>query len=317
MIRRCRYLCAVGYPLASILARDGGDFEITIRCSGGRALLTPSTKRFVALLAGIIGRAQFLYGVVIYAYCIMPTHIHLEVAFENARQATDFKRYVFGNIAKLAKRVHGVKDEAVFGRRNRPFKCLNGEATLDRLAYVLSNSVKEALVDTPYAYPGLHSARAMVTGQSDEGIWVDREKLRRLKRSGVPYDPTDAEIKYPIKLTPIPAWAHLPKKVQRRRARNLINKIVRENREARAGRPTLGARAVRQQDPHSVPNPNFKKLPAPLCFAGRDTDLRRAYMLEYRALCAQYRDAAALWRETGRAEFPDGALLPGGVEVNA
>jgi hypothetical protein len=47
-------------------------------------------------------------------------------------------------------------------------------AQIERLKYVLSQSVKANLVERVYQWPGVHSAGALIDGTPLEGHWFDR-----------------------------------------------------------------------------------------------------------------------------------------------
>lgn len=301
----------MGYP--KILVLGPGVFELTIRCAGSKFLFTPH-PRLVVLLLGVIGRAQAKYEVVIYTYAILPNHIHIIVRFETALQGAAFKRFLFGCISKEVKRFYNTS-EVVFDRRCRQIPCVDSESELARLKYVLSNSCKEGLVRSPLEYPGPHSARAMVSGQPDIGIWVNWTWLNRKNRSKQKVPVSAAEIRYPVTLSPIPAWENLPEHEQRAKARALITEIEREALEAREGKPFLGAEKLLRQDPFSRPKKTSRKR-APLCHGTAESKV--SYLNAYRKCCETYAASIQWLKDTGVFHgIPAGMLLPGALQLAA
>jgi hypothetical protein len=44
------------------------------------------------------------------------------------------------------------------------------------LRYLLSHSVKEGLCESPFDWPGVECAKALVHGEKLEGVWFNRSK---------------------------------------------------------------------------------------------------------------------------------------------
>lgn len=310
-----RYKGHMGRPQIHV-PEEGCVFELTIRCIGAMFLLTPS-PRLDALMLGVIGRAQFLYGVIMYSYAILSNHITLLVRFETAEQAARFKCHLFTNISKEVKRFYKVPG-IVFHRRCRQIPCIDSGAEVARLKYVLSNGCKEGLVESPLAWPGVHSSRAMISGEPDVGVWVDWTRLRRLRRAkkNVVVPESEAETLYPVVLTPIPAWEALAESDRREQGLQMIREIEQEARAARKGRPFLGPEAILRQDPFGSPK-EPKKEPAPLCHA-TSTESKISYRVAYRKRQEAYRYALNELQTRGRfVGLPIGTLLPGALQMAA
>jgi hypothetical protein len=70
--------------------------------------------------------------------------------------------YVNSILAREAGRLYGWK-EKFWGRRYKAIVVNNEEeAQIDRLEYILSNSVKEGLVERPQDWPGAHRQEAFL-----------------------------------------------------------------------------------------------------------------------------------------------------------
>ena len=70
------------------------------------------------------------------------------------------------------------------GRQISPHTDLIGAQfpLIERLRYVLSNTVKGNLVASVFDWEGLHSAEALIDGKPLQGIWYDRETEYELRR---------------------------------------------------------------------------------------------------------------------------------------
>ncbi|MEN8162115.1 MAG: hypothetical protein ABFS41_18745, partial [Myxococcota bacterium] len=72
------------------------------------------------------------------------------------------------------------------------------EAQWARLKYLLSNSVKEGLCESPFDWPGVHSAKALVTGEKLEGVWFNRTKEWAARQCGKEYGYYDFATRYRV-----------------------------------------------------------------------------------------------------------------------
>ena len=94
---------------------------------------------------------------------------------EDAQQLSRFMAYFNGNLAREVARLTGWKDK-VWSRRYESILVTEEDAAqVDRLRYLLENSCKEGLVDSPIHWPGVHCAKALITGDRVEGTWFDRK----------------------------------------------------------------------------------------------------------------------------------------------
>lgn len=74
-----------------------------------------------------------------------------------------------GHLAREIARLTGWEDK-VWSRRYQAILVTDEEAAqVDRLRYLLENSCKEGLVDSPIHCPGVHCAKALITGEQIEG----------------------------------------------------------------------------------------------------------------------------------------------------
>ena len=131
-----------------------GMFFVTTRCIHGRFLLRPSTKKN-ALLIGVMAKAVQRFEVKLFGLCFMSNHYHLLLSSKDAASLAQFMQYVNSNIARELGRLHNWR-EKFWSRRYRATAVLDEGAALERMKYILSNSVKEGLVKHPRYYPGVH-----------------------------------------------------------------------------------------------------------------------------------------------------------------
>jgi hypothetical protein len=104
-----------------------------------------------------------------------------------------------------------------------------------------------------------------------------------------------------LEVAPLPCWAGLPEEERQRAVRALLEGVEAEARARKT--PTLGARAVRAQHPHTRPE-HLKRSPRPLGHASTRQALRELRE-QYTAFIAAFREAAARGRwEDFSARFP-------------
>ena len=245
----------------------------------------------------------------------LSNHYHLLLAPADAEQLSGFMTFVNSNIAREVGRLVSWK-EKFWGRRYHSMVVSDEkEAQIGRLYYHLSNCVKEGLVEHPFDWPGVHSARALLGDRKLEGTWFDRSAYNRAKRRRKADQPPVKESAYKtvevLELSPLPCLAGENEDANRQQVLNLIAKIVADAAAERKVRGTmvLGAHRVQQQHPHSQPK-ELKKSPAPLFYAV-SKEMRKALRDAYFLFAAAYQVASARLRGGDRgAVFPEGCFPP-------
>jgi len=241
----------MGRPLRHL--RPGAVVEITSRTVHARYLLRPS-KKLIAVLLGIIGRALARYPVRIHAFFFASNHYHLILTIPDVQTLALFMNYLNGNTAREAGRLVGWK-EKFWGRRYRDIEILDDDAQIDRLHYLLSHGCKEGLVSDPREWPGATCVHALLDGKPLVGIWYDRTAEWYARRRGEEFDEDAYAEKVEFELTPMPCWALLDAAEHRSRVQEMIERIVVETREhnlARNRQP-LGVAKILAQHPHDHP----------------------------------------------------------------
>ncbi|MDX2000150.1 MAG: transposase [Thermoanaerobaculia bacterium] len=283
--------------------------EVTCQTFQSRFLLKP-TPEICDLILGVLGRAQRRYGVEIHALAFLSNHYHLLLTIRDGLQLSGFMGYVNSNIAREVGRVIGWEDKFWSGRYKAVAVSDEEEAQVHRLRYLLAQGTKELLVQSPFDWPGIHCAHALVHGAPIEGTWYDRTleyTARRVKKS----TPKQFATREVVTLTPLPCWGTAPTEQVRQEIRALIAEIEREAAEERrlSRQPVLGAAAIRAQHPHHRPA-HRDRTPGPLIHAA-SRQVRDHFIAVYSDFVACYRAAAEDLRAGCRTvTFSAGCFAP-------
>lgn len=223
---------------------------VTCRTIQGRYLFRPGPD-FNDRFLGILGRVQKRYQMLICGICVLSSHFHLLLLVDDARQLSRFMRDLKSKLAIEVNRLTGWKG-TVFERRYDSAVVTNEEAAqIERLLYILSNSVKEGLVDRPQDWPGVHCVNALLDGEPMTGHWFDRSREYAARNQGQKFDRLRYASKETVELSPIPCWAHLSPEAYRARIQALVDMVIAEAalERSRAGRPVEGVESILARDP--------------------------------------------------------------------
>ena len=218
---------------------------VTCRTIQGRYLFWPGPD-FNDRFLGILGRVQKRYQMLICGICVLSSHFHLLLFVDDARQLSRFMRDLKSKLAIEVNRLTGWKG-TVFERRYDSAVVTNEEAAqIERLLYILSNSVKEGLVDRPQDWPGVHCVNALLDGEPMTGHWFDRSREYAARNQGQKFDRLRYASKETVELSPIPCWAHLSPEAYRARIQALVDMVIAEAalERSRAGRPVEGVESI-------------------------------------------------------------------------
>jgi REP element-mobilizing transposase RayT len=300
----------VGRDLRHIPKGDGL-VEVTDRCFQSRFLLRPSPALNAAFV-GALARAARRHGVGVVDHSALSNHYHLLLVCHEPWRLAAFMRDFKSKLAKEIQRLHGWSG-IVFPHRYRPIPVSDEpEAQIARLRYLLEQGVKEGLVASPLQWPGAHGTKALLTGRSAAGHWVDRtaqfRALQRGENAGERAFTTDEE----LELVALPCWSHLEPAERQAEVLAMVRDIEAQARErARTtGRTVLGRREVLRQDPHSSPAVETRS-PAPR-FHAASKRVRQELLRSYYAFLDAYRTAAEALRagRFAQVRFPPGAIPP-------
>jgi hypothetical protein len=195
-------------------------------------------------------------------------------------------------------------------------------AQVERLEYLLSNSVKEHLVAKVKHWPRIHSGKTLLEGREFlVGKWIDRTKKRRLeaeaqgkkaKAEGKKVQRKDYTSTLTVKLEQLPCWADLPRGEYLARIEEIIRRVESEAQVERELREigVVGAEAICLRNPQTRPN-EVESSPAPLVHAATKK-VRLEWREAFGWFLMEYREASELLRNGDRnAPFPEGCFPPG------
>jgi REP element-mobilizing transposase RayT len=290
---------------------DGVLVEVSCRTIRALALLRPS-RRMREITVGVLGRAREVSPVEVCAFSCLSNHYHGLLVVRDQQELTRFMHHFQGNLAREVGR-HVRWHGPVWSRRYDGMVVTDEpEAQWARLKYVLSNSVKEGLVESPLEWQGAHAAGALVHGEPMEGYWWNRTKEWAAARRGETYGTYDYATRYLVELAPLPCFRHLSAEEYQNRVAELIREIEEEGREARGDRPVLGVEAVARQDPFEPPTYQTKKSPRRQ-FHGTSKEHLRDLREEFAIFVAKFETASEELR-SGNLEaaswFPEGSYPP-------
>ena len=179
-----------------------------------------------------------------------------------------------------------------------------------RMAYVLSHSVKEGLVERVREWEGLHCGPALMDGVPMHGVWYDRTTKYNADRRGKEIERDAWVHDLELKLDPLPCWKQHP--AARRRA--LVTEMI-EGIEAAAAainegreRPVKGMAAVQAQS-HLDHPVRRKKSPIPFVHAATK-EVYELYRVAYKEFEVAFEKASVALRAMGRLAPGKVASLP-------
>ncbi len=271
-----------------------------------RYLLCPS-EELNGLFLGVLGRAQRKYDMTICAAVALCSHYHLLLRPRDGKHLADFMCFLKTNLAKtIGHRFRGVVGH-FFARRYHASMVSDEEAAQCRvLRYILSHGVKENLVDSVLAWPGVHSAGSMIDGRSMTGHWVDRSSSGAREGRG-----SGRVITESVVLSPLPCWDHLVPLDWRRAVRDMVGDIDRQAAAERrlSGKPSLGVAAVLAQDPYYAPG-EVEMSPQPR-FHAVSKEVLASLVEAWSQVLAAFATASTALRAGDRsARFPEGMFPP-------
>jgi hypothetical protein len=295
--------------------------ETCTRTIHGLPLLSPGPEANERIL-GALGRAAEYYEVDLYGFGFCSTHYHLLYGVEHGLQMSRFQGHLNSNLAREIGRLHGWR-EKFWGRRYRPMAVGDDrESQRERLKYVLSQPVKDGLVERVLQWPGPNAARALVDGKPLVGHWFNRTKEHYARRKGVDFDKYDYATRYEIELQRLPAYRADSSEEYRAMIVELLWEIEEEGAAKRKGRKVLGVEKVLAQDP-CQPVGISKKSPASPLFFSKQPGVHQAMTHDYRDFEDHYVSGSARMVEAAergyrldpRRHLPDGSVPPAVVEA--
>jgi putative transposase len=282
--------------------------EVSNRTIQGRFLLRPSAKTNDILL-GVLGRAQRIFQLPLFAFIFLSDHYHMLSEPENAQHLAEFMEYFDGNLGKEGCRFSRWSGSFWHRRYNSSVVGADEASQVARLRYILANGCKEGLVARPKDWPGVSSTSALLDGSMRlQGTWFDRTLAYRARRKGLQEVFPAIET---VELSPLPCFANLTPNAYRERVASIVSEVEQETAEMhrRNQSKPLGRRWVMKQNPHRVPK-KLKRSPA--------RKFLTAFRRDFIAMREAYDDFLNRYREASRrlrsgdltVEFPRGCFPP-------
>lgn len=291
-------------------------YEITARTLDGQFLLRPDDAAREVIL-GVIGRALSLYSdISVHGFVFLSNHCHFLVSSSTGDQLSMFAGYVKGNIARRIGILRG-RPGRMWKGRSAMVPIADNEALLGRLKYLLSQGVKEGLVERPEHWPGANSLPWFL-GKEMSGSWSDGRLRRAVLKRGTLDEPSAYTVQYPISLSPIPCWRGLSRQQIALETRKILDRIAEEGILGRLY-SVMGIEAVLAVNPLGTPSEPLDARRAPLCHASSHPT-RVAFAASYREFVATFRAASSAARSghsVEDVEFPPGSFPPAGRFVRA
>ena len=313
----------------------GNLYEVTLKTFQSRFFFIPS-KRLNELLVGVLAYAQAKFGLRLCFVVFMSTHVHLLIRADSADQIRDFFCLADSQIAKEVQRffrpIRKWTGGIFAGRPDITIVTQEPEAQIARLRYLMSQGLKEGLVPHPSKWPGVHSAKALLTGSMKHtGVWVrrsemyevtrtrrrleKRQRVRRKKR----FDPKQFEDRLTLELSPLPCWDGLESSEVIRCSRELCNELLVEHADARARVPRDYQKRLTDKGQFAYQPEYSKKSERPKVHAAT-FEMWKHYVDMRDLWTGRYRLASARLREGIREaldEFPEHAFIPTGLYMPA
>lgn len=299
-------------------------YEVVLTVGDGRALWRPDAA-CVAMLDGVIGRAQALFDFELYAYSWPSTHAHLLIGVGDLATKASVLEYLNGNVARETNRLRG-RTGPVLARRNEPIQVADEVSAVARLKYVIGQATAAHIVARPEETPFASANRTLLRGEPIMGRWLDRAAMYR---AGPGARAADFVESYPVTISPLPHLRGDPD-AYRALCRRLANEVAEEALEERkrTGRRLQGASAARCVPPSARLTQartayddegravSAKQSAAPCVHGCRAT--QAAWWVRYEQLREGVARATESWRRFLAGEiaqpdrYPPGTMAPGG-----
>ena len=290
--------------------------EVTGRTHGARSLLVPrpDPKRFNEIVVGVMGRALEVSPLELCGAVFMVNHYHILTVVHEQQELSRFMHHLAGNLSKEVGRMRGWKGPMWARRYDGIIVSDEPEAQWARLKYLLSHSVKEGLCVSPHDWPGVHSAKALVTGEKLEGVWFNRTKEWAARQCGQEFGYYDFATRYRVGFAPLPAFRGVAQEEYQAKVADLVREIETEGLQVRDGDSVAGRRKILMQNPYEPPTKTTKHSPKPR-FHYKTAEAGAGLWSEFREFVNVYLIASEMLRSGRRLPkaasfFPQGCYPP-------
>jgi REP element-mobilizing transposase RayT len=296
----------------------GALVEVTYRTIQGRFLLRPD-RELNELVLGVLARAQSFCDAELIGIVVLSNHLHLLLWVENQWHLSKLMEHFGGNTAREVNRLRDWKGSLWERRYTGIYVTEEASAQIERLSYLLSQGLKEDLVERVEEWPGIHFGKQLLEGRSLlVGKWIDRTRKYRLEmqRQGKEEDkeisPDEYTTTLTVELKPLPCLEHLGWGGYVRFVTELIRDAEEEARRdrERRGVEIIGREEICRRDPQTRPN-RVKVSPAPPVHAA-SKKARNEWREAFGMFLLAYREAARLLKKGVKdVPFPEGCFPPG------
>lgn len=285
---------------------QGAVYHVTKRCAQRQFLATPSGEVNL-IFAYCLARAAARCGVKIHAVMIEANHLHLLVT-DTRRRLSEFMRWFDRQTSKCLLEIYAETHpertlEGIWSKE--PFSAtllITEKAILNAFVYILTNPVKDGLVNRCTQWPGFHSTPRQML---EDPIEYKRPE-RYFRRDRPQHDTAYLNLSIPSVLgdrDPEQLVAGLEAMVFE--AEQAVQAQM-----ATEGRRFKGVDAILMTDPFDFPKsraPKGKRTPH--MAAGGDTKLLLEALSILRDFRQRYRAAVSAHRDGEPCTFPAGTLL--------
>ena len=302
--------------------QPGMVYHIISKTLRGQFLLAPK-KGVSSLCGGVVAMARQNWPEIkLYGFAFMSNHIHLMVS-GRGNEVSSFVGFIKREISRRLGQRYKLPG-AFWHQRFVATALPTEESQVKCLKYILSQGVKEDLVERPEHWPGLHCTKHLMTGSRIKAEWLDATSYHRAKTIQARLirkkrlNKLDFIQRIDLAVDALPCWEHLSTETRRSHVSALVADIVAEEagRRKREGKTVVGRKAVRNMSIVACTKPLLppwwrerrRQLTA---WAKRYHERTRAYVSEYWCFQRRYRDAcAALMKAGEQGGFPKHCWSP-------
>jgi len=282
-----------------------------------------------SFLYGIIARAQSLHSEIKVCHLIfMGNHYHMVLVLNGDPDALKgFMEYFDGESAKVISRLRGTIGYRVWAKPYDAEAILTFDAALNKIVYLYLNPVTAGLIDSIKDYPGVNSWKNLINENRKRTYrFLGSAGLRSLPYGGITkkvtrdllkekHSNTKFRERNPLILHPF-LWAECFPDGQGRSKKELkdlildaVRKGEKKCREARNGRPTIGAHNLSRQCIHK--RYKSKKYGRRSICISTCVLLAKQYKEEFRDFVLTCKEAWLQYKETRTYSiWPPGAFPP-------
>lgn len=254
--------------------RPGAWWSVVVRCTRQEFRLRPDEERTQAVGYFVSKALIACPGIRLVAVCQMSNHIHI-VLRDDRSELSKFMCRFESPLAKFLNKLDGTSGQ-VFSKRFSAIETIDKDAVLDRIAYSVTNPVKDGLVPSLGSWPGV-----VVWAGNEQDLTFSRPRYIRSKNSAdVPLELSiSRDVLSDSEITDL-----------KREISNRITALVRQRGRTRfLGRKRVLLAAV-------FDSPSSKTAtPMPICHAS-SFETWWDYVLEWRVFRAAYRKASDAFR---------------------